>query len=122
MIVKYGFVGLANTLFSYLLFYVKSLIWQHDPTWIVGSTNLVMTLVCYFSHGKLVFRQPLSFVGYLKYLCSTAVSVLISLFMFALFHNLLSFGVMVSFVLASMVAIPTLYLLSKFYAFRAMAD
>ncbi|WP_315905063.1 GtrA family protein [Vibrio fluvialis] len=116
-IVKFGSVGVLNTVFSYLLFCVLIYL---DVFYLVASmlSFLSGTLLSYLMNSKYTFSVYANIRSFVKFLVIMLASLLISLLLLYVFKNVVGVHVLIAQVLVVLVRFPILYLLMKHVVFN----
>lgn len=116
-IVKFGSVGVLNTVFSYLLFCVLIYL---DVFYLVASmlSFLSGTLLSYLMNSKYTFSVYANTRSFVKFLVIMLVSLLISLILLYVFKNVVGVHVLIAQVLVVLVRFPIVYLLMKHVVFN----
>lgn len=116
-IVKFGSVGVLNTVFSYLLFCVLIYL---DVFYLVASmlSYLSGTLLSYLMNSKYTFSVYANIRSFVTFMVIMLVSLLISLLLLYVFKNVVGVHVLIAQVLVVLVRFPIVYLLMKHVVFH----
>ncbi|MGR5485306.1 GtrA family protein [Vibrio alfacsensis] len=116
-VVKFGSVGILNTVFSYLLFCVLIYL---DVFYLVASTLsfLAGTLFSYLMNSKYTFLAYANARSFVKFLVIMLASLVVSLLLLYVFKNLVGVHALIAQVLVVLVRFPIVYLLMKHVVFN----
>lgn len=111
-IVKYGSVGLINTIISYLIFYTLVSLGIH---YLLASTVsfILGTIFSYIMNSNYTFSMYKSFRKFTKFFIITLISLSCSLILLYFLKNLVGFDVLLAQVIVVIVRFPIVYLLMK---------
>ncbi|WP_159651021.1 GtrA family protein [Vibrio atypicus] len=111
-IVKYGSVGLINTIISYLIFYTLVSLGIH---YLLASTVsfILGTVFSYIMNSNYTFSMYKSFRKFTKFFIITLISLSCSLILLYFLKNLVGFDVLLAQVIVVIVRFPIVYLLMK---------
>jgi len=117
--IKFGIVGVSNTLISFLIYYVLI---YFKINYVVANTIgfVVSVLNSYYWNNKFVFKKIAG--GNLKPLIKTFVSYgttfVISTVLLVIMVNYLNISELIAPILNLIITIPLNFLLNKFWAFK----
>lgn len=104
-------MGLANTGFTYLLYYLFLLMMSYQMAFSLAYVCGIG--ISYYLNSRLVFRQPVSLVKFLKYPVVYVVQYLLGLFILYICIDLLGISKWLAPLLVVVVSLPVSFALSK---------
>ena len=109
-------VGGINTINGILFSYIYSLFLDVNVSFVLGYIT-AMT-ISYLLNSKLVFKEDMEFVKYIKFCISYIPNFIIQNIFVLIFYNILGWNKLIVFALAAIVGVPVTFILMKFFAFN----
>ncbi|WP_169083624.1 GtrA family protein [Paenibacillus sp. PL91] len=112
VVIKFGMVGLLNTLITYILYLV---LLDHYPYVISYSVSYVAGIfISYFFNTLFVFKQPISLKNLLKFPIIYLVQYLLNLLLMFILVDTLNINEKFSLIISIIVTFPITFILSKY--------
>ena len=129
--IKFGIVGLSNTIVSYVLYTVALLLFQngnlfHGIDYIVAQvfSFLVSVLWSFYWNNKMVFVQENQNRSLLKTLIKTYISysftgLFLNSFLLVIWVNVFGISEFVAPIISLLINVPLNFVINKFWAFKS---
>ena len=112
MALKFGFVGIANTILSYVLFVVLI---KLSVYYLLASTVsfVIGTMFSYVLNSRYTFKNPISLWVYVRFFAVNLISLCVSLLMLFILKQLLGFNVYFAQIAVILVRFPIVYIVNR---------